>query len=170
MTTQSRKILVSLTAAALAWPAALAAAPRPEERPPARAELPGKPTGSIALEHRLGAPPAVGEPLEITITARVGAAFGALAIEADATRPDAVLVAPPALVEAGDGRYRWTITVVPLAVDAGYLNVLVSGVADGVPQARAVTISLRGAAPERTEPAAAAGGERLIELPVEESP
>jgi hypothetical protein len=169
MKTRKVNALVSLTAAALTWPGALAAAPRPEERPPASAEFPGKPTGSIALEHRLGARPAVGEPLEITITARVGTAFGALAIDADATRPDAVLVAPPVLVEAGDGRYRWTITVVPLAVDAGYLNVLVSGVADGVPQARAVTISLRVAAPERAAPAAD-GSERLIELPVEESP
>jgi hypothetical protein len=168
MSTRSALILVSL-AAAVAWPCVLAAAPKDVERPAASAEFPGKPTGSIALEHRLAAMPAVGEPLEITVTARVGPAFGALAIEASATRPDALLVVPPKLEEAGDGRYRWTITVVPLAVDAGYLSVLVSGEADGVPQARTVTISLRGAVPERAGPAVGDDGERLIELPVRES-
>ena len=55
------------------------------------------------------------------------------------------------LVAAGDGVYAWTITVVPLTAEAGYLTVIVSGDIDGVAQARSVTVSLRStAAPSRT--------------------
>ena len=164
--------MVALLAASLMmWPLLTAAAPRVLERAaPAAAELPGKPTGPILVEHRLAADPAVGVPLDITVTARVDAAASGLSIEANATVPRAALVTPPRLLEAGAGVYSWQITVVPLAAEAGYLSVIVSGTIDGVDQARSVTISLRSAAPADLPAPTAGGGETLIALPVQESP
>jgi hypothetical protein len=80
-------------------------------------------------------------------------------------------VTPPQLTTATDGSYVWELTVVPLAAEAGYLSVIVSGASEGVAQASSVTISLRSAAgPAETALSAAAEGEALIELPVQESP
>ena len=136
-----------------------------------RVELPGKPTGPIAVEHRVPAEPAVGIPLAIAVTARVEAEVGALRIDASASSPRAALVTPPLLTSVTDGVYAWTITVVPLATDAGYLSVIVSGNIEGVAQARSVTISLRStAAPDAAPSAAVIDGETLIALPVQESP
>lgn len=158
-------------AVALAWSSLLGAAPRPGEHPePARPLFPGKPTGPIAVDYRVAAPPAVGTPLEIEVTARVQGAADGLAIEATPSVPGAVLVTPATLVTAGDGVYSWQITVVPLTADAGYLSVIVAGTVDGVPQARSVTVSLRSAAAAEPAPTAAgAAGEALIALPVQES-
>jgi hypothetical protein len=160
-----------LLASLVACPLLAGAAPRLLERPPARTELPSKPTGPIAIEHRLAARPSVGVPLEIAVTARVAADARDVRIEADASSPSAVLVTPAALAGSSGGLYRWTITVVPLAAEAGYLNVIVSAEVDGIAQADAVTVSLRSAAAPGAAPAAAAeGGESLIALPVRESP
>ena len=83
----------------------------------------------------------------------------------------AALVTAPALVTTGEGVYGWTITVVPLAADAGYLSVIVAGVVDGVAQARSITVPLRSADAAGPVPAASSGGrEALIALPVQESP
>ena len=158
--------------AVLACPALAAAAPPADERPtPARLRVPVKPTGPIAVEYTLAAAPAVGEPLEIAVKARVEADVKGLAIEANPSAPRAVLVTPPELVTAADGVYSWTITVVPLKADAGYLSVIVAGRVDGVAQARGVTVSLHGAAAQGAAPSAdAAGREALIELPAQETP
>jgi hypothetical protein len=162
----------ALIAAVIAWPALVGAAPPVDERAPAVSTgYPVKPTGPIAVEYRLAAAAVVGVPLEIAVTARVQAETSRLAIEATASTPQAVLVTSPEAVSAGDGVYSWTITVVPLAAEAGYLNVIVAGDIDGVPQARSVTVPLRSAASSAAAPAAgAARGEALIALPVEESP
>lgn len=162
-----------LVAALLACPLVAGAAPRLLERAAAGAELPTKPTGPIAIEHRLAARPAVGVPLEIAVTARVAADARAVRIEVDASLPRAVLVTPAMLDSTAGGVYRWTITVVPLVAEAGYLNVIVSAGVDGVAQADAVTVSLRSTATSgvaRAPAGAAGGGERLIALPVQESP
>jgi hypothetical protein len=167
------RLRLVLVAAALAAPALAGAAPRPAEGTPATARaLPGKPTGPIAVEYRLAEQPVVGVALAIDVTARVQAAAGSLAIEANPSAPRSVLVTPPTLVKAGDGVYSWRITVVPLTAEAGYLSVIVEGVVDGVAQARSVTIPLRSRAPAAASaPAAAApAAETLIALPVEESP
>jgi hypothetical protein len=170
---------ITLVAAVLAAPSLAGAAPPPAERaaPPAervtpvRAAYPGKPTGPIAVDYRLGAPPAVGTPLEIEITARVQAAVSDLAIEASPSAPRSLLVTPPTFVAAGEGVYSWRITVVPLTTDAGYLSVVVAGTVDGLPQARSVTVPLRSAAaPEAASAAGDSSGEALIALPVQESP
>ena len=86
--------------------------------------------------------------------------------------PRAVLVTEPEAVVAGaDGLYSWTITVVPLAADAGYLSVVVSGQVEGLAQARSVTIPLASGAAESAAPLPQpADGEALIALPVQESP
>ena len=166
-----QRTAVALVAASLAWPLSAGAAPRAVERAaPAAAELPGKPTGPILVEHRLAADPAVGVPLEVMVTARVDAAAGGLSIEANATAPRVALVTPPRFLAAGEGVYSWQITVVPLAAEAGYLSVIVSGTIDGVDQARSVTISLRSATPADSPAPVAGGGETLIALPVQESP
>ena len=167
-----RRPVAAVVVAALAWPwLADAAPPADARRTEARAELPGKPTGPIAVEHRLAGEPAVGVSLEIAVTARVEAEIGALRIEASASSPSTALVTPPLLTSVANGVYSWTLTVVPLAADAGYLSVIVSGAIDGVAQARSVTISLRSAAAPGAQPGVmAVGGETLIALPVQESP
>ena len=163
---------IAVLLAVLAWPSWSGAAPPIEARRiELHAELPGKPTGPIAVEHRVPAEPAVGIPLAIAVTARVEAEVGALRIEASASSPRAALVTPPLLTSVSDGVYAWTLTVVPLTTDAGYLSVIVSGNIDGVAQASSVTISLRSTPARDVRPIAAAiEGESLIALPVQETP
>jgi len=155
-----------------AWPALSSAAPREavEARAPARVEFPVKPTGPIAVEHHLGSVPAVGVPLTITISVHVSGQAGALSLETTASRPDAVLLTTPTLVAGGDSEYTWTVTIVPLTADAGYLNVAVAGDVDGLPQARSVSIAVRTAPPTANDPAAHGNSETLIALPVRETP
>jgi hypothetical protein len=168
----TRATVAAVVVAVLSCPWLAAAAPPSHAHgAEVRAERPGKPTGPIAVEHRLAAGPAVGVPLEIAVTARVEAEIGVLRIEAGASSPGAALVTPPLLTSVVDGVYSWTLTVVPLADDAGYVSVIVSGNVDGVAQASNVTISLRSAPAQGSAPAImAAGGETLIALPVQESP
>lgn len=164
--------LATVMLATLAWALLADAAPPSEQaRNRARVELPGKPAGPISVEHRMPAEPAVGVPLAIAITARVEGAVGALSIDANASSPRAVLVTPPLLTSVVDGVYTWSVTVVPLSADAGYLSVIVSGSIDRVSQAGSVTLSLRSAtAPDAAPSAAVMDGETLIALPVQESP
>ena len=154
----------------LAWPMQSGAAPPASERSaPTLPYFPAKPTGPIGVEYTLAAAPAVGVPLEIEIKARVETDVKGLAIEANASAPRAVLVTAPQLVTAADGVYSWTITVVPLSAEPGYLNVIVAGRVDGVAQARAVMVPLHGA--RGPAPVAeSAGREALIALPVQETP
>jgi len=167
MTARAATVLIL---GALAWPMQGAAAPPASEgSAPMVPYFPAKPTGPIGVEYTLAAAPAVGVPLEIEIKARVEAEVKGLAIEANASAPRAVLVTAPQLVTAADGVYSWTITVVPLRTEAGYLSVIVAGRVDGVAQARAVTVPLHGVqgpAPV-VEPA---GREALIALPAQETP
>ena len=101
----------------------------------------------------------------------VEADVNGLTIEANASTPRALLITAPELETGDDGIYVWTITVVPLAADAGYLNVIVAGRVDGVPQARGVTVPLRSAAGEGPSPAPVEPRrEALIALPVQETP
>jgi len=168
MTNRTATALVALS---LVWSAPLfAAPPAGEHAAPARVTLPGKPTGPIGLEYHVAAAPAVGVPLAIDVSARVEAEVQGLSIEANASAPHAVLVSPPAVVAAGDDVYTWRITVVPLAVEAGYLSIIVAGRVDGLAQSRGVTVSLRSEAARGPVPAAqGAGPEALIALPVQEN-
>jgi hypothetical protein len=168
----SKRTVTTLVALSLVWSAPLfAAPPAGEHAAPARVKLPGKPTGPIAVEYHVAGTPAVGVPLEIDVSARVEAEVQGLSIEANASAPQAVLVTPPAVVTAGDDVYSWRITVVPLAVEAGYLSIIVAGRVDGLAQSRGVTVSLRSAADRGPVPAAkGAGPEALIALPVQETP
>jgi hypothetical protein len=166
-----RRAAIILAVASIAWPLSIDAAPRTVgSAVPVRAERPGKPTGPIAVEHLLAAEPMVGVPLKIAVTARVAGEVGRLSIEATATTPQAAVVSPPLLVAVEGDAYAWELTVVPLATDAGYVSVIVSGTIDGVEQARSVTIPLRSTAPAEAAAVTAAEGEALIALPVEESP
>ncbi len=162
----------ALLAAVIAWVPLAAAAPRAGERaPPPPADLPGKPTGPIAVEHRAAGQPAVGVPLEIAVTARVQADVSRVTIEAVASSTGAALVTVPVLVTSGEGVYTWTITVVPLVPEGGYLSVTVAGSVEGVAQARSITVPLRSADASGSVPAAGPRGrEALIALPVQESP
>ena len=161
----------ALLAAVLAWPSLAAAAPRAEEHAPPTPDLPVKPTGPIGVEYRVAAQPAVGVPLEIAVTARVQAEVTRVTIEAVASSTGAALVTVPALVTSGGGVYAWTITVVPLVAEGGYLSVIVAGDVDGVAQARSITVPLRSAGAPVSLPAAdPRGREALIALPVQESP
>lgn len=165
------RIATAVLAASLAWALSAGAAPRAAGiSTPTRVERPDKPTGPIVVEHRLAAEPALGVPLTIAVTARVEGDVGRLSIEATATAPRALVVSPPVLVAAGDGVYSWEVSVVPVAAEAGYLSVIVSGSIDGVAQARSVTIALGNAAPAEASAVTVAEGETLIALPVQESP
>jgi hypothetical protein len=167
----SNRAVVALLIAAFAWPTLAAAAPRAAERAaPAGADVRVKPTGPIGVEYRLSASPAVGVPLEIAVTARVQAEVSRVTIEANPTVARTVLLTPPELVSAGDGVYSWTITVVPLVAEAGYLSVIVAGDLDGVAQARSATVPLRSTDAPGASPATSTGNEALIALPVQESP
>jgi hypothetical protein len=162
----------TLTLLLVALPVVVGAAPRTldESTRAVRFELPGKPTGPIAVDYRLAAVPTVGVPLTIAITARADGETAGLRLEASASEPRDVLLAVPMAVAARDGAQAWEVTVVPLAPDAGYVMVVVAGEIDGVTQARTVTIALRGS---EAPPAAAAregAGETLIALPVLETP
>ena len=165
------RIKTALVAAWVAWPVLVGAAPRiVGVAAPARVERPDKPTGPIMVEHRLTAEPAVGVPLKVAITARVEGDVGRLSIEATATEPRAALVSTPLLVAVAGGVYSWEITVVPLVAEASYLSVIVSGLIDGVAQARSVTIALRSTAAPQAARVTIGDNERLIALPVEERP
>jgi hypothetical protein len=166
----NKRTAMALMAVVLAAPSLGGAAPRPAEAGTRAPSLPVKPTGPIAVEHRLAAEPQVGVPLEVQITARAEREVGGVTIDVSPSAPSAVLVGVPQLVTAGDNSHSWTISVVPLAADAGYLTVIVAGDVDGVEQARSVTVSLRGAVPAGAPAAAPPEGELLIALPVEESP
>jgi hypothetical protein len=156
----------------LAWSAAAKAAPRADDvSSRAASRLLVKPGGPIAVDYQVAAGRVVGTPLEITINARVEAGVSNVAIEANASAPSAVLVAQPEIGTRGDKLYSWTITVVPLAANAGYLTVVVSGEADGLLQARSLTVPLGSAAPQGVAPESQpAEGEILIALPVQEGP
>lgn len=147
---------------------AAAAAPPEAERPPRIVERPSKPTGPIAIDHRLLAEPAVGIPLTIVVTARAAGAV-TLSIEATPTEPRTLQISAPVLAGTEAGRFEWTIAVVPLASDAGFVNVLVTGTIDGVDQARSVAIPLRVAAVPVGVSPVDAEGENLISLPVDEA-
>jgi hypothetical protein len=165
-----RAVIIAVVAAALAWPWLVAAAPRgAETAATVPVEFPGKPTGPIAVEHRRMGEPTVGVPLKIAVTARVEGNVGDLSINVNATVPRAALVTQPTLIDASEGAYAWEVTVVPLAADAGYLTVIVSGTIDGVDQARSVTIPLRSAIVDAAA-MAEEGTEPLVPLPVQESP
>jgi hypothetical protein len=165
-------IMFLVAALLLAFSAASAAPRQAGAAAPAVERLPVKPGGPIAVEYRLAAQPVVGVPLELTVTAHVEANVTNVTIETDPSAPGAVLVAVPELVAVADGTYSWRITAVPLAGDAGYLTVVVSGAADGLAQSRSVTVALGSAPPPGGAPAAArpGGGEALIALPVQETP
>src|SRR5688572_23506915 len=144
--TMSTRTLLPLVAAVLVWASPSAAAPPASERAaPARPDLPVKPTGPIAIEYHVPALLTVGVPLEVAVKARVEPDVNGLAIEVSASAPRAVLLSAPELANAADGVYSWTITVVPLAAEAGYLNIIVAGRVEGVAQARGVTVPLRSA-------------------------
>lgn len=160
--------MIVIGATALLLTPVAAAAPPDAERPAVRAERPSKPTGPIAVDHRSVGIPRIGVPLEISVTARVAGA-AALTLEASASRPEALLVEAAVLVSAEAGRFEWVLTVVPLALDAGFVNVVVTGAIDGVAQARSVAIPLRVAAEPAGRVSSAAPGDALIALPVDEN-
>lgn len=165
-----QRTLSTLAALTLLGLAAANAAPPPGSTPARAERLPVKPGGPIALEYRAAAEPSVGTPLEISITARVEAGVDNVTIETNASAPRAVLITQPEVVASGDGLHSWTITVVPLAADAGYLSIVVSGQVEGLTQARSVTVPLGSAAPAASPAAQPADGEALIALPVQEGP
>jgi hypothetical protein len=131
-----------------------------------------KPTGPIGVDVRIAAPPALGAPLTVTVTARAEAIEG-LALEVHADDPAALaIVAQSAPVDRAGAR-SWEITVIPMRTAGGNLGVVVAGDIDGVAQAGSVVtpIRLAEATPAlRARPLAVpeAGGVNLSLLPVEE--
>ncbi len=144
----------------------------PRDRPPAVATGgPPKPSGPIDVAYAAGAAPRVGQPVEIEITARAAAAEG-LALEVVVPKGGTLAIAGQSAGTAlADGR-RWVVTVVPLAADAAYLTVVVTGRIEGLLQSRSIVVPIRtvpdAQAVSEQRTAVTAHGERLILLPVEE--
>jgi hypothetical protein len=169
-------IMAFVAALLIAASSITSAAPRPADAAAAAVERrPVKPGGPIAVDYELAAQPVVGTPLEVAVTAHVELGVTNVTLEAHPSVPRAVLVTVPELLATADRTYSWRVTAVPLAEDAGYLTIVVSGTADGVAQSRSVTVALGsaaqpGAPPAAVSPGEPAEGEALIALPVQESP
>ncbi len=166
----ARAVVVALLAAVGAG--AVAAAPL--DAPVAATHDEAKPLGPIAVDVRLAAPPALGVPLTVTVTARAdAAAVDRLALEVRADDSAALVIAAQSGPVDRAGARNWVLTVVPVRASGANLNVVVTGEIDGVAQARSVTtkISPPGAVSAVRAPSVAptqAGGENLSLLPVEE--
>jgi hypothetical protein len=161
--------------AALAVLTAAAAHPAPPGVAAVRGAriYPVKPAGPIAVDYRLGGDVAVGVPVEITITATIGATTAEPVLEVGAYDPEALFVGAPRRLEDSDGRAVFVVRVMPLAATATYLDALVTTELDGMPQSRAIAVPIRPAAavsPAWPRARAVADGEALILLPVEEGP
>jgi hypothetical protein len=171
------------------WPCALAAAvvlahlgfaqPSPAGVPPtggpvrvklAERSSPGKPQPPISARYVLSAPPAIGVPLVVTVTAYADASLGDLSIEVRAADGASVPSPPRPVAAARSGEYAWEISVAPLSSPAGRLNVLVMGEGGAAgPQARSLSVPLRTGARAQSAVRVAPNGERLVALPAEES-
>jgi hypothetical protein len=168
----NRCVMVLVVAACTAGFATHALAAPRERQPVAAAGGPPKPSGPIDVSYSLGAVPRVGVPVEIEITAH-SAAAQSLTLEAAVANGGTLAIAGQSVgAELADGR-RWVVTVVPLAADAAYLTVIVTGRIEGLEQSRSVVVPIRTVPAAETvveqETAVTAGGERLILLPVEEN-
>jgi hypothetical protein len=130
---------------------------------------PGKPQPPISAEYRFSAPPAIGMPLVVTVTARAGASLGDLSIEARGADGASVPSPPRRVAAATLGEFAWEILVAPLSAPAGRLNVLVRGGGAAGPQARSFSVPLRTAVRLQSPVRLAPDGERLSALPAEES-
>ncbi len=165
-----RTMVFALVACASGFATHVLAAPR--ERPPVLAAGgPPKPSGPIDVSYRVGVAPRVGLPVDIEITAHAAAAQD-LTLEAAVANGGTLAIAGQSLgTELVDGR-RWVVTVVPLAADAAYLTVVVTGRIEGLAQSRSLVVPIRTLPTAQAvvdETAVTADGERLILLPVEEN-
>lgn len=131
-----------------------------------------KPLGPIAVDVRLAAPPALGVPLTMTVTARAEA-IDRLDLEVHTDDSAALVIAGQSGPVDRAGARTWVVTVVPLRASGGNVSVVVAGEIDGVAQAQSVTTKVIPAGAVSTVRAlssapAKAGGENLSLLPVEE--
>lgn len=160
-------ILYALLTAVM--PGAVAGAPL--DAPAAATRDEAKPMGPIAVHVRVTAPPSLGVPLSVIVTARAET-LDRLDLEVRAEAAALVIADKSAPVDRAGAR-SWTVTVVPVQAAGGNLSVVVTGEIDGVPQAQSVVTPIRppGAVPiarALSAGPAAAGGENLSLLPVEE--
>jgi hypothetical protein len=132
----------------------------------------GKPTAPIAVSYELDGQPALGQPLEVRITAVAGEGVTALSLELTADTALHIGQIARAAASAGSAEQRWSVTVTPLQPGAAHLNVFVSGELNGTEQSRSVVIPLRTGA-RSAERANAGKGETgvetVISLPAEET-
>jgi len=141
---------------------------------PVVAKHEAKPQGPIAVDVRLAAPPELGVPLTVTVTARAdAAAVDRLVLEARVDDSAALVIGAQSGPVDRAGARSWVVTVVPMRASGGNLSVVVAGEIDGVAQARSVTTEVRPAGATPTVRAlsvapAEAGRENLSLLPVEE--
>jgi len=135
----SAAILVFLATAIAMLPAV--AAPPGYERP-----IIGKPTGPIAIRYELAAPPALGRPVEVTITVESDWPLRNVAVSlvpSEGLALDASQAAARiARIEPGEP-YRTTVAVTPLALDILYLTVTVEADVNGTRQGRTLMVPLR---------------------------
>jgi hypothetical protein len=136
-------LLVAALAAACAEPAVVAAPPGESASEAFGAE---KPVAPFALDYRLAGAPALGQPLEVTLTVRPQSPMSdlelhasgesALEVNADSAEQTAASATPkdPAV---------WSVTVVPQQEGVSYLKLTAPGVIGGRRQARSIAVPIR---------------------------
>jgi hypothetical protein len=153
---------------------AAAAAAAPRETPVVATQLEAKPKGPIAVDVRLAAPPALGSPLTVTVTARADG-IDRLVLEVRADDPAGLAIGAVSAPVDRAGARTWSVIVVPVRSSGANLSIVVAGEIDGVAQAQSVVTPVRPAGAAPPVRAMAVGpstrdGENLTLLPVEELP
>jgi hypothetical protein len=105
-----------------------------------------KPQAPIAIVFRLGGTPAIGQPLDVTVSVSVEQAMNGGTLSVTADDPLAVIdpidSVPLGDIEVGD-TVDVGVTVLPLVVQTHYMNVTVSGEIGGLIQTRSINVPIR---------------------------
>lgn len=152
----------------VADPAPAARTPRAKPAPRAFTH---KPTAPIGVSYELSGEPALGQPLTIRIVARPGPGVGAVTLDVRSAE-DLAIGSVVDTAPSTPSERVWTVTITPLGVAAAHLNIFVTGLLNGEPQTRSLTIPIRvaGAKPVPGNAAVKAdeSGEAIVALPAEE--
>ncbi|HEX5418623.1 MAG TPA: hypothetical protein VFY39_01355 [Gammaproteobacteria bacterium] len=106
----------------------------------------GKPVAPFALEYRLAGAPAVGQPLEITLTVRPRSPMSELELHAageSALQVNAESAEQTAASATAEDPAVWSVTVVPQQEGVSYLKLTASGIIAGRRQARSIAVPIR---------------------------
>lgn len=137
------KPIILLLAMLVALPVPAGAAPKRDQA--AAGDAP-KPMAPIAITHRFANAPAVGQPLDLTLSIQAQGDLTSVNLSLAADDPlamidpvDTIGLGALAAGEASDV----TVTVLPLIDQTHYLSVTVTAMIDGIAQSRSVAVPIR---------------------------